>query len=144
MNLIYSGLSAETVSGLVTSVSGITTILFFVVTMLFGCYGLYGVYRLKRDQYLIPHRLMYPNYCSGEDCLDPVEYMDFIMPRLTIVSVAMVIAGPALVAILVIDAIRSIDTIRSVVAMLVLYMVPLVTYLWYSICLKRAAKKYWE
>ena len=106
--------------------------------MLFGVYGLYGVYRLKKDQYLIPHRLMYPNYRSGEDCLDPVEYMDFILPRLTIVSVVMVIAGPALVAVLFIKA------FQSVFAMLVLYTIPLVTYLWYSVCLKRAAKKYWE
>ncbi len=138
MNLIYAGLSAESVAGLVSGFTGFTTILFFVVTMLFGCYGLYGVYRLKKEEYLVPHRLMYPNYRSGEDCLDPVEYMDFIRPRLTIVSVVMVLAGPVMLAVLVIEA------IQSVLIMLLMYVIPLVAYLWYSMCLKRAAKKYWD
>lgn len=138
MNLIYSGLSAQTVADLVLGSSSVISIIFLAVILLFGCYGLYGVIRLKKEQYLVPHRLMYPNYHSGEDCNDPVEYMDYIFPRLTILSVVMILSGLILLLGFFVDSLRSLGMT------LLVYIVPFVAYLWYSGCLKRAAKKYWE
>lgn len=137
MNLVYSGLSAQNVADLVLGFSGMTSVIFLIVSVLFGAYGIYGVCRLKKEQYLIPHRIMYPSYCNYEDCLDPEEYMRFIIPRLAIVSAVMLLAGVLLFLSYFIPAIRTIKFL------LALYIVPLVVYLWYSICLRRARKKYW-
>ena len=137
MNLVLAGLSAQNVADMVMGTSGLISLVYLVVILFFGCYGLYGVIRLKKEQYLIPHRLMYPNYHSGEDCADPVEYMDFILPRLTILSVSMLLSG------LFIFFGYFIDALRSLIMMLLLYIVPFVVFLWYSACLKKAAKKYW-
>ena len=137
MNLILAGLTAQNVADMVMGTGGLISVVYLIAILFFGCYGLYGVIRLKKEQYLIPHRLMYPNYHSGEDCEDPVEYMDFIMPRLMILSVTMLLSGLMLFVSYFIPALRSIGF------MLILYIVPLVVFLWYSRGLKKAAKKYW-
>lgn len=138
MNLVLSGLSAQTVTDLVIGVSGVVSIIFLVAIMFFGCYGMYGVYRLKKEQYLIPHRFMYPNYCSPDDCSDPVEYMDYILPRLAIVSGVMILSG------LVVLVGYFISDVRTLGVTLLMYIIPFVAYLWYNGCLKRSAKKYWK
>ena len=137
MNLILSGLSAQTVTDLVIGTSGVISVIFLVVILFFGSYGLYGVLRLKKEQYLIPHRLMYPNYRSNDDCLDPVEYMDYILPRLSILSGVML--GSGLILLLG----YFVDGLRTVGISVLLYVIPFVVYLWYSGCLRKAAKKYW-
>ena len=137
MNLIYSGLTAQNVSDLVLGFSGVISAVFLAVMLLFGIYGLRGVLQLKKEQYLIPHRLMYPNYCSPDKCLEPVEYMDFILPRLSILSVVMLLTGVLLLLSYFIPGLRSLGML------LILYIVPFVVYLWYNGGLKRAAKKYW-
>ncbi len=137
MDLIYSGLSAQTVTDMVLGFSGVISIIFLLACLFFGGYGLYGVLRLRKEQYLIPHRLMYPNYCSGDTCLDPVEYMDYILPRLSVLSGVMLLTGLLLLLGYFIDGLRSLGVL------LALCIVPFVVYLWYSRCLKKAAKKYW-
>ena len=137
MNLIYSGLSAQTVANMVMGFQSVITIIFLIVCFFFGGYGIYGVLRLRKEQYLIPHRLMYPNYCPCDECLDPVEYMDFIIPRISILSAVMILSGIMLLLCLAIEALGTIWVLLG------LYIVPLAVYLWYSMSLKRAAKKYW-
>ena len=137
MNLTLSGLTEQNVADLVMGAGGFVSVIFVIVVLLFGSYGLYGVLRLKKEQYLIPHRLMYPNYHSEADCEDPVEYMDYIMPRLGTLSVTMLLSG------LLVFLGYFIEPLRSLSVMLLLYVVPFVVYLWYNGCLKRAAKKYW-
>ncbi|MBR6824939.1 MAG: hypothetical protein IKM59_00130 [Oscillospiraceae bacterium] len=137
MYMIYSGLSAQNVSDMVMGFSGVMNVVFLVVVLLFGAYGLYGVRRLKKEQDLIPHRLMYPLYCSHEDCLDPVEYMDFIIPRITVLSVVMILSGLALLVSFFIPVIRTMGFTLAV------YVIPLAVYLWYNGSVKRAKKKYW-
>lgn len=138
MNLFLAGLSAQTVTDLVIGASGVISIVFLVVLLFFGGYGLYGAYRLKKAQYLIPNRLMYPNYCSPDDCSDPVEYMDYILPRITIFGGVMSLCGVLIFLGYFIGALRSLGVT------LILYVIPLIIYLWYNGCLKRSAKKYWK
>lgn len=137
MNLILSGLSAQTMADLVMGASGVFSVILLVALLFSGIYGLYGVYRLKKEQYLIPHRFMYPNYCAPEDCSDPVEYMDYIQPRLTIYGCAMTLCGVLIFTGFFVDA------LRSVIMLLILYIAPFVIFLWYNGCLKLSAKKYW-
>ena len=129
MNLVFAGISAQTVTDLVMGFSGVVSILFLTAALFFGGYGLYGVLKLKKEQYLVPHRLMYPNYCSHEDCLEPGEYMDYIFPRLSVLSVTMLLAGLLLLLGYFIDRLRSLGVI------LLLYIVPFAVYLWYNGCL---------
>ncbi len=138
MNVMYSGLSAQAVTDMVMGVSGVISILFLVSILFFGGYGLYGVLRLKREQYLVPHRLMYPNYCGNEECLDPVEYMDYILPRLSALSGVFLLSGVLLLLTFFVDGLRTLGVL------LTLYIAPFAAYLWYSGCLKRAARTYWQ
>ncbi len=137
MHLIYSGLSAQAMADMVMGVYSVITVVFLIACFFFGAYGLYGVIRLKKEKYLIPHRLMYPNYCPNDECLEPVDYMDFIIPRLSILSVVMLLSGTMLLLCLLVDALGTLWVLLG------LYIVPLAVYLWYSMSLKRAAKKYW-
>jgi hypothetical protein len=63
--------------------------------------------------------------------------MDFILPRLSILSVVMLLTGVLLLLSYFIPGLRSLGML------LILYIVPFVVYLWYNGGLKRAAKKYW-
>lgn len=139
MNLILSGLTAQNMADLVMGGVGSVVSIAFLITMLFfGAYSLYGVYRLKKEQYLIPHRFMYPNYCNPDDCSDPVEYMDYILPRLAGLGGTMTLSG------LVVLLTYFIPGIRTVMVSVLMYTVPFAVYLWYNGCLKRSAKKYWK
>ncbi len=139
MNLILSGgLSAQNVADLVMGFSGVVSGLFLIVVLFFGGYGLNGVLRLRRERSLFPNRLMYPNYCPYDECMDPDGYIEYIMPRLTVLSCTMLLSG------LVLLLGYFIPTMRSLGISLMVYIVPFVIYVWYSACLKKAIKKFWE
>ncbi len=137
MNLIFSGLSAQNVTDLVMGTSGVTSVLFLVVILFFGCYCGYGFLRLRRENSLFAHRMMYPNYCPWDLCLDPEGYVAFIRPRIAILSVAMLLSGLTQLVSYFIPAMRSIGLSLGI------YIVPLFVYLCYNSSLRRAAKKYW-
>lgn len=138
MNLILSGLGAQTVADLVMGISGVISAIFFAALLFAGLYGLYGVRRLNKEGYLIPHRFMYPNYCDPDDCTDPVGYLDYIKPRLTIFGTIMLVCAALIFISYFVDA------LRGVIIMLIMYAVPLANFLWYNGCLKLSAKKYWQ
>ena len=137
MNLILSGLSAQNVTDLVMGTSGVTSVLFLIVVLFFGGYCGYGFLRLRRENSLFAHRLLYPNYCPWDLCLDPEGYMAFILPRVAILSVVMILSGLTLLVSYFIPQMRSIGLSLGV------YMAPLIVYLCYNGGLRRAAKKFW-
>ncbi|MBR4309050.1 MAG: hypothetical protein IKT58_05595 [Oscillospiraceae bacterium] len=137
MKLFLAGVSADTVSKFVFNFTAFTSILFLLVILFFGLYCGYGVLRLRREKVLFPHRLMYPNYCAVDDCTDPVEYYDFILPRITVLSIVMILSG------LVQFLSYFIPYLRVLPVSLSVYAVPFVVYLYYSISLRKAAKKFW-
>lgn len=137
MNLILAGLSAQSVADLVMGFSGVTGIVFLIVILFFGYYGTSSLLRLKKEQALFPNRLMYPNYCPHDECIDPEGYIRFIFPRLAVLSASMLLSGLTLLLSYFIPGIRSLGLSLG------LYVVPLAVYLYYSASLKKAAKIYW-
>ena len=61
--------------------------LFLLLTLLaVAVYSLYLVIRLRRTRELFPSRFLYPGNCEPEDCIDPDGFIDYILPRLTLLS----------------------------------------------------------
>ena len=137
MNLIYSGLSAQTVTDLVIGVSGVISIVFLIVILFFGCYGLQSVIRLRRERTLFPNRVMYPNYCPYDECIDPQGYVEVVLPKLTVLTAAMLLSGATLILGYFIPALRTLGI------SLVVYIAPFAVYMWYCACQRKAAKIYW-
>ena len=137
MKLILSGLSAQNVADLVSGFSGFTSILYLVVILFFGCYCGYGFLRLRRERELFPHRFLYPNYCPFDLCIDPEGYMDFIRPRIAVLSVIMLLSGLTQFVSYFIPSMRTVGLSLSI------YVIPFVAFLCYTSALRKAAKRFW-
>ena len=137
MQLILSGLSAQNVADLVSGFSGFSSILFLLVVLFFGIYCGYGFLRLNREKTLFPHRFLYPNYCPHDECIDPDGYIEYIRPKLAIFSGIMLLSGVTLFVSYFVLELRGVSTLLGV------YVAPFIAYLYYTSCLKKAAKLYW-
>ena len=103
----------------------------------FGIFALYTVIRLRREQMLFPSKILYPGDCPPEDCADPGGYIDFIIPRLALLSVAFLLMGIAMaLAIYVFKFSNTWTELATVV-------LPISGLAWYIICQRRAAKLFW-
>lgn len=71
----------------------ILDLLLLFMLLFVGVYGLYTVIRLRKTYMLFPNRFLYPNGCTPETCVDEAGFIDFILPRLTILSVSCLIMG---------------------------------------------------
>lgn len=58
-----------------------------------GGYGLMTVIRLRKNYTLFPNKFLYPGNCSMETCIDEGGFIDYILPRLTILSVILLVLG---------------------------------------------------
>ncbi len=118
-------------------VGNVINYMFLFILFFIGCYGLYTVIRLSKQRELFPNRLMYPNYCRIAECTDPEGFMGYIRPRLIILSIIMLISG---VMFLLQQFIPILDDIYLYTAAMI---VPVAAYIWFTRCLKKAARLYW-
>lgn len=103
----------------------------------FGIYGLYSAIRLRREQLLFPNKFLYPGNCDPAACLDPGEFIDYIIPRALILSVALILLGGLL-------ALNSfVLHIDSWIIDLCMIVLPLAVIVWYCIVQRKAAKNFW-
>ena len=77
------------------SASSFLDILLMGMLILVAGYGFYTAIRLKKTYMLFPNKFLYPTGCTAETCLDEGAYIDFIIPRVTILSLACLILGVA-------------------------------------------------
>ena len=113
-------------------------VLMLVMLIGFGVYGLYSAIRLRREQLLFPNKFLYPGGCAPEECLDPGEFIDFIVPRTIILSVLLIVMG----------SLFALNTfvikIESFYATLAWIVVPIAVLGWFGIFVHRkAAKRFW-
>ena len=113
-------------------------VLMLVMLIGFGVYGLYSAIRLRREQLLFPNKFLYPGGCVPDECLNPGEFIDFIVPRAIIFSVLLVLLG----------GLFALNTfvikIESFYATLAWIVVPVIVLGWFGIFVQRkAAKLYW-
>ena len=103
----------------------------------FGIYGLYSAIRLRKEQLLFPNKFLYPGNCDPAACLDPGEFIDFIIPRALILSVALILLGGLLS---LNSFVLHIDSWLIDLGMIVM---PVAVIVWYCFVQRKAAKNFW-
>lgn len=103
-----------------------------------GIYGLYSSIRLRREQVLFPNKFLYPGGCAPEECLDPGEFIDFIVPRCIVLSIVLILMG----------GLFALNTfvlkLDGFIVDLASLIVPVALLAWFGIFVQRkAAKLYW-
>ncbi len=129
--------SAHDAFDLIQNVTGIVSILYIIVMLLAGAYVLRSVLQMRREGELVPNRLIYPNYCPLNECIDPDGFYAFILPRATVLSIALLSFGAFFAVTKIVPALR---VLWLNVALLV---IPFVLIIWFSIVLRKAKKRFW-
>ena len=125
-------------TGMMSGMLDMFDVLMLVMLIGFGVYGLYSAIRLRREQILFPNKFLYPGGCAPEECLDPGEFIDFIVPRAIVFSVLLIVLG----------SLFALNTfvikIESFYAPLAWIVVPVVVLGWFGVFVHRkAAKRFW-
>ena len=103
----------------------------------FGIYGIYSAIRLRKEQMLFPNKFLYPGNCDPAACLDPGEFIDYIIPRALILGVALILLGGLLA---LNTFVLHIDSWLIDLGMIVM---PVAVIVWYCVVQRKAAKNYW-
>lgn len=103
----------------------------------FGIYGLYSAIRLRKEQLLFPNKFLYPGNCDPAACLDPGEFIDYIVPRALILSVALILLGGLLALNIFV---LHIDSWLIDLGMIVM---PVAVIVWFCVVQRKAAKHFW-
>ena len=109
-------------------------LLLVVMLLGFGVVALYNVIRLHREQMLFASKILYPGDCKPEDCADPGGFIDYIVPRLTILSIAFILMGVVAILLLYVFPLNiAWMELASVI-------LPVGGLIWYVVCQRKAAK----
>ncbi len=113
----------------------------FLLVTLFGCsiYGFYTVIRLRKTLFLFPNKFLYPNGCKPEDCLDEDGFIDYILPRLTLLSIGLLLLGIAYAV-----KIYVFPHVQHLAVEIATMLVPFGILLWYGFIQRKAFKLFWE
>ena len=118
--------------------SRLLDMLLLVMLAMVAVYGLYTVIRLKKDYVLFPNKFIYPSGCTAEDCIDEGGYIDYIIPRLTILSVTCLILAIAY-------AVRMFvfPDVNHWVIELATLVLPVGILFWYAVIQNKVSKTFW-
>ena len=129
--------SAANAIDMIQSVTEIVSVVYIIVMLLAGVYVLRTVLQMRRTGDLVPNRLIYPNYCPIDECIDPEGFYAYILPRATVLSVALLGFGTFFAVA------KIVPSLRIVWLYLVLLGVPFLLIIWFSIVLRKAKKRFW-
>ena len=129
--------SAANAIDMIQSVTGIVSVVYIIVMLLAGVYVLRSVIQMRRAGELLPNRLIYPNYCPLDECIDPEGFYAFILPRATLLSVALLGFGAFFAVVKIVPA------LQILWLNLALLVIPFVLILWFGIVLRKAKKRFW-
>ncbi len=101
-------------------------------------YGFYTVIRLKREYMLFPNKFLYPTGCTPENCLDEGAYIDYIIPKLLILSVACLIMAIAYGI-----RVYVFPEVNNIIIELATIILPFGTLLWYGMIQNKVSKTFW-
>ncbi len=113
-------------------------IVLIVMLLACGAYALYSAVRLHKTCELFDNKFLYPGNCKPADCLDPLGFIEFIVPRCAIFAVILVVLG-------VLDALVAYVLVPSwmtyfEIAMIVL---PVLDFIWLIAVQRKAARDFW-
>ena len=113
-------------------------IVLLAMLVLVAVYGLYTVIRLKREYMLFPNKFLYPTGCTAENCLDEGAYIDYIIPKLVILSVACLVMAIAYGV-----KVYVFPEVNNIVIELATIILPFGTLLWYAMIQNKVSKTFW-
>ena len=123
-----------------SSVDMATTLELVLLALLLGsgCYGLYTVIKLRRSYMLFPNKFLYPGNCTMDTCIDEGGFIDFILPRLTILSLIMLVLGVFFGLVFFVF-----PQWESWLTDLLSMLLPVSAYVWYMLIQRKAANLFW-
>jgi len=127
-----------TASDNVGGIANMLPLLLLAMLLVSAVYGLYTVIRLRRTLMLFPNKFLYPANCTPENCVDENGFINFILPRLTILSVSSLLLSLAFGAwIFLLPQLQhwSLD--------LAVLLLPCGVFFWYMFVQNKAAKEFW-
>ena len=119
---------------------------FNIITFACGVYALYTVIKLRRLGKLFPNQLLIPKDSKPESCLDEESYIEYVQPRLLVLSIILILVGGVCLADgqwnLTAKLLPQVENIGFYVSEggIVLCIVALI---WYMVCWTKARKLYW-
>lgn len=131
-------LSATEQVDLFGSMGSALDIVLLAMLVLVAVYGLYTVIRLKREYMLFPNKFLYPTGCTAENCLDEGAYIDYIIPKLVILSVACLVMAIAYGV-----KVYVFPEVNNIVIELATIILPFGTLLWYAMIQNKVSKIFW-
>lgn len=113
----------------------------FMVAMLggIGLYALYTAIRLAATYTLFPNKILYPGSHRPEDCVNPLGFIDYVLPRLWILAGVSIVLTVFLVLINLLHILQ----VPNWVSRYALPIAGLSVLVWYIVVNYRSAKKYW-
>ncbi len=127
-----------TASENVGGIANMLPLILLAMLLISAVYGLYTVIRLRRTLMLFPNKFLYPANCTHENCVDEDGFIDFILPRLTVLSVACLLLSVAFGAWVLVF-----PQIQHWVLDLATLILPCGVFFWYMFVQKKAAKEFW-
>ncbi len=123
-----------------TTMDMATTLELVLLALLFwsGCYGLFTVIKLRKSYMLFPNKFLYPGNCTMDTCVDEGGFIDYILPRLTILSVIMLVLGVFFVLVFFVF-----PQWESWLTDLLSMLLPVGAYVWYMLIQRKAAMLFW-
>ena len=122
----------------VGGIANMLPLILLAMLLISAVYGLYTVIRLRRTLMLFPNKFLYPANCTHENCVDEDGFIDFILPRLTVLSVACLLLSVAFGAWVLVF-----PQIQHWVLDLATLILPCGVFFWYMFVQKKAAKEFW-
>ena len=117
-----------------------STLELVLLALLFGSgfYGLFTVIKLRKTYMLFPNKFLYPGNCTMDTCVDEGGFIDFILPRLTILSLVMIVLGIFFVLVFLVFPHWE-NWLTNLLSMLL----PVGAYVWYMLIQRKASALFW-
>ncbi len=117
-----------------------TTLELVLLALLFGSgfYALYTVIKLRKSYMLFPNKFLYPGNCTMETCVDEDGFIDYILPRLTILGIIMLLLGVFFALVFLVF-----PNWESWLTDLLSMLLPVGAYVWYMLIQRKAAELFW-
>ena len=111
-----------------------------------GGYALYTYIRLRREWRIFNSVFLTPSECPPDECQDTDAYLEYVQPRLLILSIACFAAGLLFLPV-ALPNLSEIMNLGTVGYNILLFGAPLtgfVALVWYMFCQGKAAKRFWK
>lgn len=128
------------------SFSSILDVLILATVFGSGGYALYTYVRLHREWRIFNSVFLMPSQCPPDECLDTDAYLEYMRPRLLVLSIFCLISGVLFIPVALpnLAQIMHIGTAGYNILLIGAPLLGFVSLVWYMFCQGRAAKRFWN